>query len=835
VPDTLKYELYADQFGPQDFATGGTITDANGYRTHTFRSSGTFTVVKAGGLTVSSLVVGGGGGGGFTNCAGGGGAGGAVLTASSTLSTTTYSIVVGNGGAGGTIASTNATNGQNSTFNSITGVGGGFGGSIINGFNGGNGASGGGGSYSGGLAGSGSQGNNGANGSPSGSNNNGGGGGGMGGVGGAPNLVGGNSGGTGGAGATYSLGGTSYLVAAGGGGGGDGSQGLGGSGIGGYGGGPGTPLGAAGNGVSNTGSGGGGGGGGFANPPGGNGGSGIVIISYPLTPTTLVVHGSLPAGYGYTPATTTYAFTGATLLNAYYNYILKCNGANPSFSNTQQNLSSLNQPVLTMSSFAFSGTMGSTFSQPTWTWSSTSNLGIISAPVSPAPFTFTSGPSTLVVNSPFSFTIPAQATSDTNYFLSGPQYSDVVSSTAIGWTVSLPDVPVETNTTTVFGFTGSSIPGGGGFAYIYSGNGYITIIGNGTSNSFIAPGWQRGSILTFIVVNGVGSYYFNNVFVYSAAYVPLDGSNVRFQFVRYGDTSYSAQTFNQVSFGQITRGTGGVPTTTTVSLYGDANKTPTTLLETTTGDSTLLGYTYRGATVGNYYYQVSINASNAVGSSLTIIDTEKNILIPPTATLSSFAFDSTPGTDPSYPHWYWAYGGGTPTSYSWTVYGDASASPTTVLASGTTSITDYQYTGATVAGYSFKLTVSAINAGGTGTFSDTRVNQAAPGVSITAQSIGTGTSAAPSVTAYTGYANSQPLTSVTFALYQSKTSTDPGTLPSGGYTLINTYTNSSPVSSETRTFSGTTILTRYYRYLVTAVNSVGSTSGQTTSMLCSAA
>ena len=79
------------------------------------------------------LLVGGGGSGGKDPSgtggigAGGGGAGGMVVGTSQTLSTgTPYSIVIGNGGAGGTTQA----NGDNSTFNNLTATGGGHGGAF---------------------------------------------------------------------------------------------------------------------------------------------------------------------------------------------------------------------------------------------------------------------------------------------------------------------------------------------------------------------------------------------------------------------------------------------------------------------------------------------------------------------------------------------------------------------------------------------------------------------------------------------------------------------------------------------------------------------------------
>jgi hypothetical protein len=279
VGDWSLYNAVSDvemaTIGYPTYATGGTITTAGGYRTHTFTSNGSFNVVKTDGLVVSSLVVGGGGGGGSQYASGGGGAGGAVLTTGQSLSVTAYTIVVGAGGAGALASSpSSGTNGQNSVFNSVTGTGGGGGGGFDVAGNGQNGGCGGGSGYGNpGGAGVGSQGNNGAtyNAAPS----RGGGGGGMGGAGSFQN---------GGAGQTYILGGNSYLVSGGGGGGSDGTGGNGGTGGGGAGG---TYLNNGANGAVNTGGGGGGAGGGAPGYNGGTGGSGIVIISYPISSITI--------------------------------------------------------------------------------------------------------------------------------------------------------------------------------------------------------------------------------------------------------------------------------------------------------------------------------------------------------------------------------------------------------------------------------------------------------------------------------------------------------------------------------------------------------------------
>ncbi|MBU2464666.1 MAG: LamG domain-containing protein, partial [Candidatus Edwardsbacteria bacterium] len=269
-------------------ATGGTVTYSGGYTIHTFTTGGTFTPNGVG--TVDVLVVGGGGGG--ANTGSGGGAGGYVYQTGPTVNAQTYTVSVGSGGTSPVDGSPGTgQKGGNSVFSTITAEGGG--GGISHG--GGNGMAGG--SGSGGTVvtaaptptgGSASAGNAGGAGYvDAGWVGTAGGGGGAGSVGGA----GGNAAGVGngGAGAANSISGASVTYAAGGGAGEvNGSfVGTGGSGIGGSG-----TLNSDGTaGTVNTGSGGGGGSYNGAGPvyyhTGGTGGSGIVIIRYPTSETTV--------------------------------------------------------------------------------------------------------------------------------------------------------------------------------------------------------------------------------------------------------------------------------------------------------------------------------------------------------------------------------------------------------------------------------------------------------------------------------------------------------------------------------------------------------------------
>ena len=307
-------------------ATGGTVTTYKTggilYKVHTFTSSGTFAVTSGGNVTY--LVVGGGGGGGSaavvtTAGAGGGGGAGGFLTGTAAISASSYTVTVGGGGAAGSAGGQAAgSSGGNSAFASFaTAKGGGGGASPL--ASAGIGGSGGGGSWSTyptGGNGTDSQGYAGGNalnatrGYPAG------GGGGAGGVGGDPSN--GDNGGRGGVGLSSTITGSELYYADGGGGGTyvNGQGGVGGSsgtrtsvgGRGGY------NNNAAGNGSANTGGGGGGASRAFT---AGDGGSGVVIISYAVTPTIKsgTLSEALSTTYGTASSPTSFTVGGANMMS----------------------------------------------------------------------------------------------------------------------------------------------------------------------------------------------------------------------------------------------------------------------------------------------------------------------------------------------------------------------------------------------------------------------------------------------------------------------------------------------------------------------------------------
>lgn len=274
---------------------GGLEEVANGYKTHTFTSSGTL-IVQGDFSNAEVLMVAGGGGGGY-QVGGGGGAGGVVYVPVGTIPAGNHTVTIGAGGAGGK-QGVRAYNGTNTTIGSIaTATGGGGGANHTSSENNTNGTG-----WPGGSGGAGTGTNN--NGSTTGGastqsttnlgvpntgyGNAGGTGvsgswaGGGGGGAGAPGSNGsGATGGVGGDGISVSISGSQAYYGGGGGGcnGSSAATNAGGQGGGGVGTGNGNPS------ANKSGSaftGGGGGGVRDTSGDGGDGGSGIVIVRYPV-------------------------------------------------------------------------------------------------------------------------------------------------------------------------------------------------------------------------------------------------------------------------------------------------------------------------------------------------------------------------------------------------------------------------------------------------------------------------------------------------------------------------------------------------------------------------
>lgn len=263
------------------YTTGTYSSGANTITWYDFTANGSLTTTAG----LISIAIVGGGGGGAWGYGGGGGGGGVWIATNVYIPAGIQTIVIGNGGAGGTYRLNipeNGYGGSPSSFGQyiVAGGGGGSGYEVeyatanVYGMHGNMGGSGGGASgYASGSAPSGGSGIT----ALGNSGGNGGGAGGAGGGGGASangNNGVGNAGGNGGAGTSITLTGASIAVGGGGGGGGATGVATGGSGGGGNGDQNGAPPPT--NGAANT----GGGGGGGLGTTGGRGGTGRVVIAF---------------------------------------------------------------------------------------------------------------------------------------------------------------------------------------------------------------------------------------------------------------------------------------------------------------------------------------------------------------------------------------------------------------------------------------------------------------------------------------------------------------------------------------------------------------------------
>jgi hypothetical protein len=271
------------------------------------------------------------------------------------------------------------------------------------------------------------------------------------------------------------------------------------------------------------------------------------------------------------------------------------------------------------------------------------------------------------------------------------------------------------------------------------------------------------------------------------------------------------------------RNDGGVASTITAQIFGDGSATPTTLLATQVGDNTFDTFGYDGATAANNYYKLVLTASNVIGPSDAFSNTQQNLLPVPTVTLTSSAFAGTVGSTSAVPTWTWTYGGGVGTKV-WSFIVDG-----VTIETGTSSITSYAFIGATVFNKVYTFSVVVTNGSGSANFSSSLPNAQSVGVGIASQNIGYGTAANPTVTT-----TSSNAATVTIQLLQSKTTTDPGPTV-GGYTQINSVVYSgAPISANiTYTYTGATIVGRFYRWRVVGVNSASTvTTISDTSLPC---
>jgi hypothetical protein len=106
-----------------ELAIGGAAADINGYKLHTYTSTGTFTALKP--LVVEYLIVAGGGSAGSALYHSGGGGAGGVITGITCIQAGTYTVTVGAGGSNPGSSGFKGNNGNYSSFAQFCAIGGG--------------------------------------------------------------------------------------------------------------------------------------------------------------------------------------------------------------------------------------------------------------------------------------------------------------------------------------------------------------------------------------------------------------------------------------------------------------------------------------------------------------------------------------------------------------------------------------------------------------------------------------------------------------------------------------------------------------------------------------
>ena len=557
----------------------------------------------------------------------------------------------------------------------------------------------------------------------------------------------------------------------------------------------------------------------------------VTLLADTSNPPTTAISVSQPAS-----SATSYTFPGTTVLGYYYKFSLTAtNSAGTSSAITDQEYNNVT-PVLSYSSFSWVGTQGSTSAQPRWNWSvtagtiasytvtllaDTSNPPTTAISVSQpsAGATSYTYPGATVTGYYYKFSLTATNPAGTSSAITDQEYNNVTpvlsySSFSWGgsqgstsaqptWNWSVTSGTVASYTVTLLADTSNppttaisvSQPSAGATSYTYSG---ATVAGYYYKFSLTATNPSGTS-------SAISNQAYNNV-------APVL-SYSSFSWVgTQGSTSAQPRWNWSVSAGTIA--------SYTVTLLGDTSNPPTTAISVSQPSAGATSYTYPGATVAGYYYKFSLTATNPSGTSSAITDQEYNNATP-VLSYSSFSWVGTQGSTSAQPRWNWSVTSGTIASYTVTLLADTSNPPTTAitgLSQPSAGATSYTYPGATVTGYYYKFSLTATNTFGTSSaITDQEYNNVVATLSLGSFSwVGT-----------QGSTSAQPRWnwSVTAGTVASYTVTLLGDTSNPPTTAISV---SQPASSATSyTFPGATVLGYYYKFSLTATNSVGTSSAIT--------
>ena len=417
---------------------------------------------------------------------------------------------------------------------------------------------------------------------------------------------------------------------------------------------------------------------------------------------------------------TTYTYAGATVNDTFYSFLLVATNVTSS-STLSQPTAKRNRaaPVITQTSFAFGGTVGSTSAAPTLVWSSTG--GTIESYALVVYGDANSTPTTVLASTP-------PAVGNTTYVYPGSTvasyyYQMVLTATNVTSPASVITTSVISNITAPslslvsFAFAGTIGTVNANPTLTWSNSGgtvasYTLTLKNGATS-------PPGTSLT-LTPPASGATTANYVYTYFANGdpMPVTGSSITITnvsgstIVRFritdsydviSDTSglsvAMGQTYtfslprdvtpNSYNFSILAYYGGGSPN----QLYLVSSNNG--LISITTFYGTFLNVGLSNFTIASYYYQYVLVATNAGGSNTLTTSIIFNITAPSLSEIS-FAFAGTSGSINANPTLTWSNSGGAVASYTLTLKNGATSPPGTSVtltppASGATT-TNYVYT-----------------------------------------------------------------------------------------------------------------------------------------------
>lgn len=343
-------------------------------------------------------------------------------------------------------------------------------------------------------------------------------------------------------------------------------------------------------------------------------------------PTTLVTGTTAPSG-----SATTYTFPGATVENYYYKLVLTgINGVSSSgFTNIQYNL--LTATNITLTSFSWGGTEGSTTAQPTWNWTNSggaisSYTMVLYADTNNPPSTIVSGTTTPSASAT-SYTYPGSTVLGYYYMLyiranNATGNSSITDSRRNG-------VPPPNLSLASFSFAGGfgtdaqptwtwTNSGGDIVSYTL----YIYSDTNNPPTTEVESATPDSSTLSYVYDNPTTADNFYKIAVTATNAVGSSTlTDVRFNGLGAPSLELTYSFFNNGAGNTyptplwIWNNNGGTPTTLTAYIYADVNNPPTTLVNTDSVTPTDNYYVYYNEIAIGYYVRLRLVAVNSFGNS----------------------------------------------------------------------------------------------------------------------------------------------------------------------------------------------------------------------------